>query len=245
MLSLNRFILSCLIHGDLRWSSARRSADTIEFRCGGDPRGDRCRASRRLEPRLCRCRRDQGSVAAQNAALDRLRQPRRPGPLCRYRRFHRKEPGLAAPKGVAHACRRSAGRRNRCGRRRLVCALSAGQRYRTGPRRRDQAEFGRCRGRHRGIARGLGRQRFQRARRKELSRQSCRGDYARKTTKTGSTGCCGKARIEAARRMLSRVPPDYRALAEARLALVVACSGRRSARRARSGCFAGRFRSAL
>ncbi len=52
-------------------------------------------------------------------------------------------------------------------------------------------------------------------------------------------------KVEAVRRMLSRVPPDYRALAEARLALVVACPGGRPARRARAGAVAGGFRSAL
>ena len=102
-------------------------------------------------------------------------------------------------------------------------ALSAGRRCRQGPRSRDHAEFRRYRRRHGSVAghwidadfEPLDERNFL-ARHSDAIRPE---DHAKRVDRLLWDG-----QIEAARRMLPLLSPDYRALAEARLALAARSS---------------------
>ena len=161
---------------------------------------------------------DNRPAAGENVALAGLRAAWRPRSLSRYRRVHRGEPRLAGTESPAQTCRGGPGRRIGRGRCRVVQALSAGKPNRKGPRSRDDDEFRRSRRRRRGLAGHLDSRRFRPSRREEFSRPPFRLASAR--------GSCQRidrllwdGQSEAAHRMLGNLPPDYRLLAEARLAL--------------------------
>ena len=240
MLSLNRVPAVSRLGDCCRRSGAR--ANAVGCRPRSDPRRTRRRPGRRLEPRLRRYGADQGPAAARALALARLRQPRSARPLSRHRRVHRQAPRLAASEGVAQARRGSAGGRVGRGRCRLAEALPPAQRGGPGPRRRDRAEFRRRRDRHRGVAGGLGRGRFQRARREGFSRPALGGDSTagrRAAARPPAVGRADRSGAAHAGAGAARLPRARRGASGAR----PASPGRRAPRRPRPGPAARRFRA--
>ncbi len=143
---------------------------------------------------LCRHGGDQGPAAAQDAALARLRQPGAPGRFAEIADFIEKNPDWPHQKALReHAEEALAGETD------AVAAdwlkryppISAAGQVRAAE---ILLECGRCRRRHRGVARGLGRRRFQRARRKALSRQARRRNSPRGRRAAARPAAVGAAR---------------------------------------------------
>ena len=120
--------------------------------------------------------------------------PRRPGPVSRHLRVHRKEPGLAGAEGPAQTCRGGFGRRIGRGRRRLVQTPSADQPDRQDPRSGDHDQLGRSRGRQSRRCGPSGSPPILVRSTKRIFLPATRPRFGPRTMCYGSTGCCGTAK---------------------------------------------------